>query len=146
MSKSWRVAGVLLGIVFLSTGCEKSSTTPPAGKPGDETYAKKLVGVWEGTEEGPKGDKPETATIEFKADNTMKIAAGPFEMKGTWKVVKEEGKTVTIDTEMSSPFDEPGKGPAKTKAMSFSIVFDDANNITMTPTYKNDPKKLKRKR
>src|SRR5262245_8880926 len=75
MSKSWRAAGVLLGVVFLAAGCEKSSTTPP-GKPGDETYGKRLVGVWEGSEEGPKDGKPETVTVEFKADNTMKIAMG----------------------------------------------------------------------
>ena len=142
MSMSWRVAGGLLGVVFLAAGCEKSSTT--SGKPGDETYAKKLVGVWEGTEEGPKAGKPETVTVEFKADNTMKIAMGPFEMKGTWKVAKEEGKTVTIDTEVTLDIPEL-KDKQKADKKTFTVTFDDENNITMTPTDKADPKKLKRK-
>src|SRR5262245_50283788 len=75
MSMSSRVAGVQFGVALVAAGCDRSSTTGP--KPADDTYAKKLVGVWEGTEEGPKGDKPETGTVEFKADHGLKIAMGP---------------------------------------------------------------------
>jgi hypothetical protein len=145
MSKTCRFAGILLGIALLSAGCDKSATTGP-GKPGDETYGKKLVGVWEGTEEGKKGEKPETVTVEFKADNTMKIIMGPFALAGTWKVAKEEGKTVTIDTEVTLDIPElKEKDKPKADKKTFTVTFEDANNITLTPTDKPDPKKLKRK-
>jgi hypothetical protein len=143
MTKTWRFAATLLGVALLSAGCEKSATTGP-GKPGDETYAKKLVGVWEGSEDF--GGKSETVTIEFKADNTMKIAMGPIAMVGTWKVVKEEGKTVTIETEVTLDIPElKGKDTPKPDKKTLTATFDDANNITMTQPDKPDPKKLKRK-
>jgi hypothetical protein len=58
-------------------------------------------------------------------------------------LAKEEGKTMTIDTEVSiKGFGEPGKSDKK----SFTIVFDDADTITMTRTDKAEPKKFKRKK
>jgi hypothetical protein len=137
------MAGVLLGVAVVSVGCDKSGST--AGKPADETYSKKLVGVWEGTEEGAKGDKPETVTFEFKADTGLRVAAGPIELTGTWKVVKEEGKTLTVDTEMSFPPLGDPKAAPKPDKKTLSVTFEDANTIVVTPTDKHDPKKLKRK-
>jgi hypothetical protein len=142
MSMSWRVAGVLVGVALATAGCDKSSTT--GTKPADETYAKKLIGVWEGSEDF--GGKAETITVEFKADNGFRIAMGPFESTGTWKATKEEGKTVTVDTEGSDPLAEPGKGPNKTEKKTLSIVFEDANTVVMSQVGdKPNPLKLKRK-
>src|SRR6185503_2996636 len=71
MLKTWRFAGVLRGVALVSTGCDKSGTTPPPGKPKDETNAKKLIGVWEGTDKvfGP-------VSVEFKADNGVAMSLG----------------------------------------------------------------------
>jgi hypothetical protein len=133
MSRMRCLAVVLLGFALGSAGCS-------------EAYGKKLVGVWEGTEEGAKGDKPETVTVEFKADNTLRIAMGPFELTGTWKVTKEEGKTVTIDTEVTFPGFPEMKDKPKADQKTFNVVFEDANTIVMSQVGdKPDPKKLKRK-
>jgi len=146
MSVSTRVAGVLLGVVFLTTGCDKSSTTPP-GKPGDETYGKKVVGVWEGTDPEMKGPKGESMTMEFKADGGFKVSLGPDPIiTGTWKLVKEEGKTLTIDTEASFVgFGDP-KAPAKVDKKTVSVVFEDADTIVMSGGDKPKSEKLKRKK
>ena len=146
MSKSWRVAGVLLGMVVLSAGCDKSSTTPP-GKPGDETYGKKLVGVWEGTDPEMKSPKGESMTMEFKADGGFNVSMGADAIiTGTWKLVKEEGKTLTIDTEASFVgFGDP-KAPAKADKKTLSLVFEDADTIVMSGGDKPKTEKLKRKK
>jgi hypothetical protein len=142
------VGGVLLGLglVFV-VGCDKSGTTSAGGgKGGDELYSKKLVGVWEGKEEGKGGDKDETITVEFKADGGFKVAMGPFDLVGTWKLVKEDGKTVTVDTEVTFPGfgDEKAKGKSDKKTLS--VVFEDANTVVMSKVgEKPDPLKLKRK-
>jgi len=155
MLTSWRFAGMLLGVAVLSAGCDKSATSGP-GKPGDETYAKKLVGVWEGSPEG-EGAKLGPFTVEFKADNGFRFAmGGPSEkdqlaFTGTWKVVKEEGKTVTVETETENPFAglggaKDGKGLAKTEKKLLSIAFEDANSMVMSKVgEKPDPIKFKRK-
>jgi hypothetical protein len=146
MFRTWRLAGVFVGVALVSAGCDKSGSTSGPGKPDGETYGKKLVGVWEGTEEGAKGDKPETVTVEFKADNGLKIAMGPFELAGTWKVAKEEGKTVTIDTEVTLAGFPEAKEKPKADRKTFNVVFEDADTIVMSHVGdKPDPKKLKRK-
>jgi hypothetical protein len=137
----------LLGIALLSAGCEKSATTGP-GKPGDETYGKKLVGVWEGSEDF--GGKSVPFTVEFMADNGLKMSMGPPDekeplvMTGTWKLVKEEGKTVTIETELALNVPEV-KEKSKPSKKTLTVTFDDANNITTTQADKPESKKLKRK-
>jgi hypothetical protein len=146
MSTSWRFAGVLVGLAALSAGCDKSGTTPSAGpgKAGDEAYSKKLVGLWEGTEPAKDGGKDETMTVEFKADNSLKIEMGPFELTGTWKVVKEEGKTLTVDTEVTLAGFPDAKGKPDKK--TFTVVFQDANTIVMSKAEgKPDERTLKRK-
>jgi hypothetical protein len=133
----------LAALGLLATGCDKGSTSASGtpGKSESETYGKKLAGVWEATEE-VKGEKPETVTMEFKADGGFKATMGPFDMTGNWKLLKEEGKTVTVETEVSLK----GFGDGKTDKKSFSIVFEDANTITMSRIGdRPDPKKLKRK-
>jgi hypothetical protein len=148
--RSWPRLALLTAALgaIAAAGCETNGTsaTGGPGKPAEETYAKKLVGVGEGTEEMAPGEKPETVTVEFKADGGFKVAMGPFDMAGTWKLAKEEGKTVTVDTEVSFPNFGEEKGPGKTDKKVFSIVFEDANAIVMTQVGgKPDPKKLKRK-
>jgi hypothetical protein len=156
---SCRVNLVALGLcIVLAAGCEKSGTTggsgtgsaatgapAPAKGGGDEAYSKKLVGVWEGKED--LGGKEETATMEFKGDGTMSITMGPFELAGTWKLVKEDGKTLTVDTALTPKgFPDP-KGEGKPDKKSFSIVFDNADTITMSKLEgKSDAKTFKRKK
>jgi hypothetical protein len=143
MSMTSRFAAVLLGVALVSAGCDKSSTTPP-GKPADETYGKKLVGVWEGTDPEMKGPKGESMTMEFKADGGFKVALGPDPIiTGTWKLAKEEGKTLTVDTEAS--FGDP-KAPGKPEKKTMSIVFEDENTIEVSQGGgKAKSEKLKRK-
>ena len=117
------------------------TTEAAPGRPVDSGAANRLVGTWESIEEAKKGGPDENATVEFKADGGMKIVMGPFEMTGTWKMAKDEGKTVTIDTDVTMK----GLGEGKSDKKSFKITFDDANTMTMTPTDKPDPKKFKKK-
>lgn len=117
---------------FTSTATISGAPTKPSG----DGYSKKLVGVWEGKEN--LGDKEFKVTIEFTTDGSLKVQMDELAMKGTYKVVKEEGKTVTIDTEMAFE-----GAPAQKKKMT--AIFEDADNITMSPTDMPDPKKLKRK-
>ena len=148
--RSWLRLALLTAAfgTIAAAGCEKNGTsaTGGPGKAAEETYAKKLVGIWEGTEEVKEGEKPEPVTVEFKADGGFKVTMGPFDLTGTWKQTKEEGKTVTVDTEVSFPGFGEKKGPGKSDKKVFSIVFEDANTIVMTEVGgKPDPKKLKRK-
>src|SRR3954468_2189686 len=110
MSTALRANCLALGLAAaLMAGCDKSPTTAAGGastsgapgKPADAGAGKQLVGVWESVEEAKKGEKGEPddkATVEFKADGGLTIAMGPFEMTGTWKLAKDEGKTLTVDT------------------------------------------------
>ena len=140
-----RCGSVLLGaVVLLAHGFDRRAMAAPERpeKGKDDTYSKKLVGTWEAMEPAKDGGKAETITIEFKADGNLKLVMGPFELTGTWKSVKEEGKTLTVETEATlAGFD--GKAQKKT----FSVVFEDANTIVMSRTgEKPDPKTLKRKK
>lgn len=145
MCKSWRVVGVLVAAAVAAAGCDKSGTTGP--KPADETYAKKLVGVWEGAEEDAKGPKGESMTMEFKADGGFKVSLGPADLiTGTWKVVKEEGKTVTVDTEAAFAGVGDLKGSGKAEKKTLTAVFEDANAVVISQGGDNPkPTKFKRK-
>jgi hypothetical protein len=116
-------------------------------------YGKKLVGTWEASapasagKDNPFGDLG-TITVEYKADGGLRMAIGPIEMNGTYKVIKEDGKVVTVEAEMTSgkmgdlkmdPKDKEGK-------KTFTITFEDDDTITMDPKDKPDPMKLKRKK
>jgi hypothetical protein len=153
---STRINAVALAFcIIVAAGCEKSGTSGGSGTvytpsstsvkgAGDEAYSKKLVGVWEGKED--VGGKDADVTVEFKADGSMKMAMGPFEMKGTWKVTKEEGKTVTLDTEMTIDLGDP-KLPTKSDKKTLTAAFEDANTIVLQKVgEKPDPLKLKRKK
>jgi hypothetical protein len=152
MSMSSRPRLVALAVVLIAVGlaaavgCEKAgSTTATTAKGAEEQYGKKLVGVWEGSEELAPG-KSETVTVEFKADQGFKVAMGPFDMTGTWKLVKEEGKTVTVETEVTMPGFGEEKKPGKSNKQTFTVTFEDANTVVMAEVGgKPDPKKLKRK-
>jgi hypothetical protein len=153
MSTGMRGSFIALGLaITLTAGCDKSATTASGGttttaapgKPADASAGSKLVGVWESVEEAKKGEPDDKSTVEFKADGglTITMGSGPmaFEMTGTWKMAKEEGKTVTIDTDVTLKGFE-GKSDKKV----FKIVFEDANTITMSQADKPDSRKLKRK-
>ncbi len=128
----------------ISVGLLSSIHAAPVTKTKDDGPEKKLVGTWEGLEES-KGGKSDTITVEFKADGSIKLAVGPFEMTGTWKFAKSEDKKTTIDTELK--FDGlGGKGGDETQKMSFTIEFKDKDTIVMSPVAKPDPKEFKRKK
>jgi hypothetical protein len=140
MSTTRRVGLVIVCAVLVSaSGCS-------------EPYGKKLVGTWEGTEQPPGGGKAEVITFEFKADGTMRLAGGPIELTGTYKVVKEDGKTLTLDTEVTglniggqTLGDEKAKPKGDKKTLT--VVFEDDDTIVMTPADgKQEAKKLKRKK
>lgn len=150
MSTALRAHCLALGLAAaLMTGCDKSATTASGGGTtttapgrGGDTAGSKLAGVWEGAEEPKKGEPDFKSMVEFKNDGGLSMVMGPFDLTGTWKLAKDEGKTVTIDTEMTAK-DDPDR---KSKRMTFKITFDDDNTITMTPTEKDQPMKLKRKK
>jgi hypothetical protein len=133
----------LFGTALIAGFNVAESAGAPAKKETPEEYAKKLVGVWEGTEDF--GGKTETITLEFKKDGAMTLAMGPFTLKGTFKVTKQDGKTVVIDSEMTIEGFDDAKGKPDKK--SLKIVFDDADNVTISKdSGKPEPKKFKRKK
>jgi hypothetical protein len=112
-----------------------------------DSYGKKLVGVWEGKPEGadaPKGLPDLKITMEFKADGGLKMAIGPFETTGTYKVTKEDGKTVTLDTEVTSAALGESKGTGTNKKETLTAVFEDADTVVISKAG-DMPIKLKRK-
>jgi hypothetical protein len=133
----------MFGTVLIAGFNISEGAGAPAKKETPESHAKKLVGVWEGTEDF--GGKTETITLEFKKDGAMTLAMGPFTLKGTFKVTKEDGKSVFIDSEMTIEGFDDAKGKPDKK--SLKIVFDDADNVTISKAGdKPDPKKFKRKK
>src|SRR5262245_59613065 len=114
MPTTTRAGFFALGVAAaLFTGCDKSATTPAGsstttagpGKPADSGASSKLVGTWESVEEAKKGEPDLKATMEFKADGGITITMGnppmTLELTGTWKMAKDDGKTVTIDTDLT---------------------------------------------
>ena len=89
----------------------------------------------------------ETVTLEFKGDGGLSMVMGPFKMKGTYKVTKEDGKTLMMDTEMTiEGFDDP-MGKAKPDKKAMKVVFTDDNTIVMSKTEgKAEEKTFKRKK
>ncbi|HJZ94150.1 MAG TPA: hypothetical protein VKE40_25020 [Gemmataceae bacterium] len=121
-----------VGVVFVVVACLSAAGC-------GESYGKKLVGVWEGKPEGADAKKEMLdlkITMEFKADGGLKIALGPFESTGTYKVTKEDGKTVTLDTEVTSA--------ATNKKETLTAVFEDADTVVISRAG-DMPVKLKRK-
>ena len=115
-------------------------------------YGKKLVGTWEPAAGTAEKDNPfGSPTIEFKADGGFRIAVGSeIEMTGTYKVVKEDGKVVTVEAEMTGgKFGGMKIDPKEKKDDSkktFTVTFEDDDNITMSNPDKGSPDKLKRKK
>jgi len=156
MSNSWRANAIAFGIcVILIAGCDKNDpsgkspapgggpTTPPKSEGG--VYAKKLVGTWEASED--VGGKAEIITAEFKTDGGFKMLMGPFEIKGTWKLVKEEGKTVTVSTEAALEGLGDPKAPPKMDKKTLKAVFEDDNTVVISKEEgKPEPLKFKRKK
>jgi hypothetical protein len=142
MSPTAKILAVGLALVAL-VGCRDTKTTfavtvatsGAAAKPSADFYSKKLVGVWEGT--APK-DPDRKVTLEFKADATLTFTIGGMLVPGTYRIMKEEGKVVTLVTELKYADEKESKTTMK-------ATFDDADSMTMTPVDKNDPVRLKRK-
>jgi hypothetical protein len=141
---AWRLGSILFGaVVALALGITADSTAAPI-KPekekGDE-YSKKLVGVWEATEVNKKPPQPDNFTMEIKAGGELKITVMQFELVGTWKRIKEEGKNVTIDADLSVV------GVGKGKTVTLLIAFENADEAVISVVGdKPEPKILKRKK
>jgi hypothetical protein len=97
-------------------------------------------------------------TVEFKENGELKLDV-IFELTGTWKAVKEEGNTLTIDTEVEMPdfkFEATTKDgktvqkseeSIKKERKTFTITFDGPDAMTMTDAGdKQQPMKFKRKK
>jgi hypothetical protein len=143
------LVAVAVAAVLASAGCgKKSSPSTPSGQTSELSGAK-LVGTWETEPEqvevnGKKVGKPISMTAEFKENGELKLDV-IFELTGTWKVVKEEGNTFTVDTVVEMPdfkFES-----TKKERKTFTITFDGPDAMTMTEVGdKPDPMKFKRKK
>jgi len=130
----------------------------------------KLIGVWEGSEKptttinGKKVEaqgEPITVKFEFRGDGAlaMDIPFFPAPVRGTWKVLKSEGSKLTVATVLEMPsfsFESKtvnDKASSKTDIQTkkeedtFTIVFETADRIVMTPAKMPDePLTLQRKK
>jgi hypothetical protein len=146
MTFTWRLGSTAFGaLVVFSLAFMGDSTAAPIkpekGK-GDE-YSEKLIGVWEGTD--VRNNQQVSYTIEFKAGGGLKFELpGGHELEGTWNRTKEDGKTVTVDAEVSWADDGNTKGG--NHKVTFLVAFENANEVMISAVGdKSDPKKLKRK-
>jgi hypothetical protein len=131
-------------VIFTLAFVDDSTAAPikPEKEKGDE-YSNKLIGVWEGME--VRNNEQVSFTIEFKAGGGLKFELpGGHELVGTWNRTKEEGKTVTIDAEVSLP--EDGNGISGVHKVTFLVAFENAHEVAISAVGdKSDPKKLKRR-
>jgi hypothetical protein len=155
------LVAVAVAAVLASSGCGKKSSSSSGQSSGPS--AAKLVGTWQTEPEqaevnGKKVGKSISMTAEFKEDGKLKLDMF-FELNGTWKVVKEEGNTLTIETEVEMPnfkFEattKEGKTVEKTQETkkkerkTFTVTFDGPDAMTMTDVDdKPLPMKFKRKK
>ena len=150
MTFAFRLGFLLFGaVVALALGFTADSTAAPikAEKGKGDEYSKKLIGVWEATEVNKKPPQPDNFTVEFKAGGELKIelTGFGFELVGTWKRIKEEGKNVTIDAELSVV--GAGKGNVPSKTVTLLIAFENADEAVISVVGdKPEPKLLKRKK
>jgi hypothetical protein len=153
------LVAVAVAAVLAGAGCDKKASPTSGG----QTSGAKLVGTWETEPEqaevnGKKVGKPMSMTAEFKENGELKLDV-IFELKGTWKAVKEEGNTLTIDTEVEMPdfkFEattkdgktvEKSQESTKKERKTFTITFDGPDAMTMADTGdKPLPMKFKRKK
>jgi hypothetical protein len=135
MSTTSQVGALLACVILVSlSGCS-------------EPYSKKLVGTWESTVE-LEGGKSVVVTIEFKPDGGLRTGHGPLELTGTWKVVKEDGKTVTVETEVTGlgiGGETPRVDKSKADKQTLTVVFEDANTVVVTRADGKQTPKWKRK-
>ena len=148
MTNSFPRAVLSFGLMLIAgtalPGLARSAPRLPAAPP---DYRAKLVGGWatDGTAAGEFGP----VTIEFRADGMFEMAIGPIELKGTYKVVKADGRVLTVEADMTDAKIgdlkvDPRDGDDRRKM--FEVTFDGADTITMDPKDKPDPLKLKRKK
>jgi len=141
----WRPGSIAFGALVMLplafAGDSTAATIKPEKGKGDE-YSKKLIGVWEGTD--MRGNKLESYTIEFKAGGDLKFELpGGHELVGTWNRTKENGKTVTVDVELSP---DASNGMGAGHKVTFLVAFENANEVAISAVGDNsDPKKLKRR-
>jgi hypothetical protein len=154
---------VAVAAVLSGAGCGKKSSSSNSGEQTGGPSGAKLVGTWETEPEqmevnGKKVGKPMSMTAEFKENGELKLDV-IFELTGTWKVVKEEGNTLTVDTVVEMPdfkFEattkdgktvEKSEQSTKKERKTFTITFDGPDAMTMTEVGdKPDPMKFKRKK
>jgi hypothetical protein len=158
------LVAIAVAAVLAGAGCgKKSSPTTSGEQSSGGPSGAKLVGTWESEPEqievnGKKVGDPKSMSVEFKKNGELKLDVF-FELTGTWKVVKEEGNTLTIDTEVEMPdfkFEattkdgktvEKSDKSTKKERKTFTITFDGPDAMTMTDAAeKPRPMKFKRKK
>ena len=163
MSAKSFVSLVAVAAVLACAGCGKKTSPSTSDGQASGSLGAKLVGTWQTEPEqvevnGKKVGEPILATAEFKQNGELKLDL-LFELTGTWKAVKEEGNTLTIDTEVEVPdfkFEATTKDgktvqkseeSKKKERKTFTITFDGPDAMTMTEVGgKPDPMKFKRKK
>jgi phage FluMu protein Com len=110
--KKMLIFGAIGGVVLLSCCCTGVGAAVwffviNAGSPEKVIIGKWQIDVDETKKNLPEGDKKKAEfmlglmaamTFEFKDDKTFNMALGGMNNKGKWKVLKTEGKTITLET------------------------------------------------
>ena len=135
------VFGALVMLTLALVGDLTAAPIKTEKEKGDE-YSQKLIGVWEGAD--VRNNQQVSFGIEFKAGGGLKfVLAGGHELVGTWNRTKEDGKTVTVDVELSH---DPGNGDGAGHKVTFLFAFENANEVMISAVGdQSDPKKMKRK-
>jgi hypothetical protein len=99
---------------------------PEKGK--GAAYAEKLVGTWVSAIDEQDGEARFDRTVEFAADGGLKMSDGPADLSGRWTIVKEEGKTLTVEFAVWLG-EVRDRLPNK---KTFLITFEDRDTIVMS--------------
>jgi hypothetical protein len=130
-------AVVLAGIMAIPSAC----TSPTTGDESDrqamrpEKGPDALPGIWEGRVAQDNGIV-QLHTVTFGSDGSFKgsltynggAMAGPIERSGMWKVVKDEGNTLTVEVEFPVLMLKE-QIPDKTIKTTYVVTFEGGNTI-----------------
>jgi hypothetical protein len=142
-----RVCSALVGVIGLWLVGEIAIAAPiRPEKDKDEGYSKKLVGTWLYKDDKANGALITDITFEFKSDGGLKVSVTQVgvTLNGSWKTVKENGKTLTVDIEMTQEgLVGAGGGPQK---RTLSVTFEDIDTVVVSAVgEKEEPRTLRRK-
>jgi hypothetical protein len=133
---------VAIGLWVLGDAPGAAAAPIRSEKGKDVTYAEKLVGTWVSADDDHDGKVRFDKIVEFSADGGLNMTDGPADVSGTWKAVKEEGKTLTIESAIWLF----GFGDRLPNKKTFLITFEDRDTIVMSMAGdRPNTRKLKRK-